>query len=67
MPPDTAVVPPTVGAFSNTVTEAPAAAAASAAVSPAPPLPRTTTSTSESQDMDGYPFSSVARTTALRR
>jgi len=40
--------PPTVAAFSNTATEAPAAAAASAAVSPAL-LPSTTTSTSESK------------------
>ncbi len=46
MPPDTAVVPPTVGAFSNTATEAPAAAAVNAAVSPAAPVPSTTTSTS---------------------
>src|ERR1700683_5269039 len=58
MPPDTAVVPPTVAAFSNTSTEAPAAAAVNAAVSPAPPLPSTTTSTSWSQDTPRYPFSS---------
>jgi len=33
-PPDHAVVPPTVSAFSNSPTEAPSAAARSAAVSP---------------------------------
>ena len=46
MPPETAVVPPTVAAFSYTSTEAPLTAAVSADVRPAPPLPSTTTSTS---------------------
>ncbi len=44
MPPDTAVVPPTVAAFSKIATRAPLVAAVSAADSPAPPLPSTTTS-----------------------
>src|SRR5271166_4928015 len=56
MPPDTAVVPPTVGAFSYTSTDAPATTAVSAAVSAAAPLPSTTTSASWSQDID---FSSL--------
>ena len=51
IPPDTAVVPPTVADFSYTSTEAPWTAAVSAAVSPAPPLPSTTTSTSWSQSV----------------
>src|SRR5262245_61053855 len=51
MPPETAVVPPTVAAFSYTCTVAPLAAAVSAAVRPAPPLPSTTTSTSSSHSV----------------
>src|SRR5260370_12015660 len=51
MPPETAVVPPTVGVFSYTSTEQPLVAAVSAAVNPAPPLPSTTTSTSWSQSV----------------
>ncbi len=51
MPPDTAVVPPTVSDFSYTATDAPPTAAVSAAVSPAPPVPSTTTSTSWSQSL----------------
>ena len=57
MPPETAVVPPTVAAFSYTATDAPSAAAARAAVRPAPPLPSTTTSTSLSQSVTvAHPF-----------
>src|SRR5690606_27465541 len=48
MPPETALVPPTVSAFSYTATLAPRTAAVSAAVRPAAPLPSTTTSTAES-------------------
>ena len=43
-PPDHAVVPPTLSAFSNTATLAPPSCAAIAAVSPAAPVPSTTTS-----------------------
>ena len=49
MPPETALVPPTVAAFSYTSTDAPLTAAVSAAVRPAAPLPNTTTSVSRSQ------------------
>src|SRR5215469_15364619 len=44
VPPDHALVPPTVAAFSNSPTRAPSAAARTAAVSPAAPVPSTTTS-----------------------
>jgi hypothetical protein len=44
VPPDHALVPPTISAFSNRPTFAPAAAARTAAVKPAAPVPSTTTS-----------------------
>src|ERR1700736_1816189 len=44
MPPDQALVPPTVSAFSNSPTLAPSAAARTAADRAAAPVPRTTTS-----------------------
>src|ERR1700742_1948551 len=43
-PPDLAVVPPTTGAFSINITEAPESTALVAAANPAPPPPTTITS-----------------------
>ena len=48
-PPDTAVVPPSMSAFSRISTSAPPSCASVAAVSAAPPDPTTTTSTTRSQ------------------
>src|ERR1700693_6032533 len=45
-PPDHALVPPTVSAFSKSPTRAPPSKAAIAAVNPAAPVPNTTTSNS---------------------
>jgi hypothetical protein len=54
---DMAVVPPSTGDFSSTITLAPSTAAASAAASPAAPEPTTTTSTITS---DAIPASTTA-------
>ena len=58
MPPDMAVVPPTMPLFSRiTTSPAPKSCAAIAAVMAAPPDPRTTTSASRSQVISSDIFS----------